>query len=278
MYKVSTTPRSARRFVDRPGLLGPQAMASAALARVRKFFTAYRPGMYFDPAHLRASLAAPLNDAAEETERLFSLGWLSWLADDAAGAEALLQEAVGRAEQSKAVELLALAAYWRARVRLLLERTDAVTEYEGVMRKLSGSPQATAWFVDLLWRAGRVDRAEQVWKSVRTNKRVSGCPEGPFLDVRAMLRRGEFPPAEKLLTETATTNGILYVEKLLLLVWIRATQKQFDAALKILDDVLDGLSSDRRRRAMAWHRRSPPRWHRLLDEITRRSRRLDSRP
>ena len=237
MYLVSKDGHSARRFVDRPNLLGPQAAASTALARLRKLFTAYRPGMYFDVAQLRSVLAAPLADPAEETERLFALGWLNWLSGDLSAAEVSLHEAVGRADQSKAIDLLAAAAYWRARVRLLLKRTDAVAEYEGVMRKLSGSPQGTAWFVDLLWRAGRVDRAEQVWKSVRTNKRVSGCAEGPFLDVRAMLRRGEIPPAEKLLNDTTPTNAILYVEKLLVLAWIRATQKQYDAALKILDDV-----------------------------------------
>jgi hypothetical protein len=237
MYLVSTTARSARRFVDRPSLLGPQAAVSTALVRLHKLFTAYRPGMYFDAAHLRSVLSAPVADAAEETERLFALGWLNWLGGDLSAAEAALHEAVSRAEQAKVIDLLAAAAYWRARVRFLLKRTDAVAEYEGVMRKLSGSPQATAWFVDLLWRAGRVDRAEQVWKSVRTNKRVTGCPEGPFLDVRAMLRRGEIPPAEKLLNETMPTNAILYVERLLLLAWIRATQKQYDAALKILDEV-----------------------------------------
>ena len=61
-------------------------------------------------------------------------------------------------------------------VRVLLGRPDAVAGYESALRRL-GSPQATAWYVDLLWRAGRIDRAEQVWKAVRSNKRVLGCDE-----------------------------------------------------------------------------------------------------
>src|SRR5579872_781800 len=106
MYLTSTHSRSARRFVDRPSLLGPQATAANALVRLRKLFTAYRPGMYFDPAHLRSVLDKPLTDAAQETERFFALGWLNWLGGDPAGAEPLLHEAVGRAEQAKATELL----------------------------------------------------------------------------------------------------------------------------------------------------------------------------
>jgi hypothetical protein len=237
MYQISRQARSAQRFVDRPSPLGPQALAASALARLRKLFNAYRPGLTFDAAHLRSLLSKPFTDAAEETERLFALGWLNRVGGDPAGAEPLLHDAVVRADQTKATDLLAAAAYWRARVRLLLKRADAVTEYENVMRKLSGSPQATAWFVDLLWRAGRVDRAEQVWKSVRTNKRVASCPEGPFLDIRAMLRRGETTPAEKLLNETTPTHCVLYGEKLLLSAWVRATQRQYDDALKLLDDV-----------------------------------------
>ena len=48
-------------------------------------------------------------------------------------------------------------------------------------------------------RGLRVDRAEQVWKSVRGNRRVSGCDEGPLLEARALLRRGEVGPAERVL-------------------------------------------------------------------------------
>jgi hypothetical protein len=237
MYIVSNGPRWAPRFVDRPGLGGPLARTSHALARVRKLFTAYRNGMHFGPEQLRAALAQPLTASAEEVERLFALGWLSWVCGDPAGAEPLLHEATVRAGQEKATDQLAAAAYWRARVRLALKRHDAAAEYEAVMRTLGGSPQATAWFVDLLWRAGRVERAEQVWKSVRTNKRVLGCPDGPLLEARALLRRGEIAPAEKLLNDTTPIHCVLFAEKLLLLAWIRATQKQFDAAAGILDDV-----------------------------------------
>ena len=106
--------------------------------------------------------------------------------------------------------LLARPAYWHARVRLLQGAADAVTEFEAVLRTLGGSPQATAWFVDLLWRAGRVDRAEQVWKSVRGNRRVLGCDEGPLLEARSFLRRGEAGPAERVLQESAPASGVAW--------------------------------------------------------------------
>src|SRR5207245_2802920 len=120
--------------------------------------------------------------------------------------------------------LLARAAYWSARVRILAGRPDAVAEFEAVLRTLGGSPQATAWFVDLLWRAGRVDRAEQVWRSVRGNRRVTACDEGPLLEARALLRRGEAGPAEKVLHDAAPAGGVAWVERRLLLAWALLAQ------------------------------------------------------
>ncbi len=101
-----------------------------------------------------------------------------------------------------------------------------MAEYETILRSLKGSPRGTAWFVDLLWRAGRVDRADQVWKSVRANKKVMSCDEGPLLEARAMLRRGELQPAEKVLNEAAPGSGVAQVERLLLLAWLAVALKQ----------------------------------------------------
>ena len=131
--------------------------------------------------------------------------------------------------------LAARAAYWLARVRLMLGRETAVAEYETALRRLGGSPQATAWYVDLLWRAGRVDRAEQVWKSVRTNKRVLACDEGGLIEGRAALRRGELGQGEKLLREMTPASGVAWVERQLLLAWALADLKRADPAREALD-------------------------------------------
>src|SRR5262245_51613045 len=93
-------------------------------------------------------------------EPTFALGWRHWLNDEAAAAELLLAETMRRHREQGAMEALAESAYWWARVRLLLGHSEALTEFESVLRIRGGSPQATAWYVDLLWRAGRIDRAE----------------------------------------------------------------------------------------------------------------------
>ncbi len=169
-----------------------------------------------------ASAPAP---AGREAERPFALGWLHWLAGNLAAAEPLLIEAVRLARPAEGAPLLAEAAYWLGRVRVLLGRIDAVSEYEAVLKETRGAPQAVAWLVDLLWRAGRVDRAEQVWKSVRGNKKVTACDEGPLLEARVLLRRGEAAPAERLLDEAAPGSGVAQVERRLLLAWTLTTLK-----------------------------------------------------
>ncbi len=184
----------------------------------------------------------------------FSLGWLAWLADDLSEAATLLTEAFNRCPRDSNNDWLPLTAYWRARVRLLLQQPEALADYEAVLRTLKGSPQGTAWFVDLLWRAGRVDRAEQVWKSVRTNKKVTACEEGPLLEARSMLRRGELGPAEKALTEAAPTSGVLQVERCLLLAWISTAQKQPQKVAEWLEQAGQGPYPVRARE----------RWARLL--------------
>ena len=137
--------------------------------------------------------------------------------------------------------LHAEAAYWLGRVRLLLGRSNAVSEYENVLKETRGTPQAVAWLVDLLWRAGRVDRAEQVWKSVRGNKKVTACDEGPLLEARVLLRRGEAAPAERLLNEAAPGNGVVQVERRLLLAWTYMTLKQYERAREQFDAAMEGL-------------------------------------
>jgi hypothetical protein len=249
MYDWARTYLTAPRLRDAPAGADPGAAAPLALGRVRKLLTAYAPGLPVDGARLRAALGAALPQPAREAERLFALGWLRWLEGEAVAAELLLAEAGARARQAPATAapqgeadaaaglpplgpgvLLARAAYWHARVRLRRGRAEAVAEFEAVLRTLGGSPQATAWFVDLLWRGGRLDRAEQVWKSLRGNRRVSGCDEGPLLEARALLRRGELAPAERVLQEAAPAGGVAWVERRLLLAWALAALRQPERA------------------------------------------------
>jgi len=225
--------------LDRPPTVAPGAGAEQALARFRKILTAYLPGMPIDAERLQNALAVALAPA-QELERLFALGFLHWLTGNLTAAEVMLGDAVNRAKQDNATAQLGEAAYWRARVRIQLGRADALGEYENILRTLGGSPQATAWFIDLLFRVGRFDRAEQVWKSVKTNKRVTGCDEGPLLEARGSLRRGEVPLAERVLTEATPANGVVQVERLLLLAWIAVGQKQADKALSLLKQAEQG--------------------------------------
>src|SRR5262249_13089205 len=150
------------------------------------------------PVRLRAALAMPQPDATTEAERELALGWLAWLEGDWARAADLLgsggrepfflpsppegARGTGSGAHAPRSPLLdpAWLPYWRARVGILQHDTSALTDYESALKRLGGSPQATAWYVDLLSRAGRADRAEQVWKAVRANKRVLGCDEGPL--------------------------------------------------------------------------------------------------
>jgi tetratricopeptide (TPR) repeat protein len=240
MYQTASSPRWSQRVLDRPPAVAPSAAAEQALSRVRKILTGYLPGMPLDTERWQMALAAAQPTPARELERLFALGFLHWVGGNLASAEAVLDEAVNRGKQDKATAALGEAAYWQARVRVQLGRADAVGEYESVLRTLGGSPQATAWFIDLLWRVGRVDRAEQVWKSVKTNKRVTGCDEGPLLEARASLRRGEISPAERVLNEAAPVNGVVQVERSLLLAWVATVQKQADKALSFLKQAEQG--------------------------------------
>src|SRR5207244_3522835 len=145
----------------------------------------------------------------------FALGWLAWLEGDLEAALSWL--ALGAGPRS---------AYWLARVRLLAGRSDAVAVYEQALRTFQGSPQATAWFVDLLWRSGAQERAGQVWKSLRLNRRVTACEEATLLEVRAVLAQGDLAAAEKALREAMPAGGVLRAERLLLLTWCLASRQK----------------------------------------------------
>jgi tetratricopeptide (TPR) repeat protein len=251
MYDVAGPWRTARRQGEGEGEAAPPPGAAEVLGRVRRLLGNYLPGMSCDPRRWPLALASGVPDALE-AERLFALGWLRWAAGDPAAAEELLAAADERCRLAPEVEepgalpplgpgvLAARSAYWRARVGVLRGRADAVAGYEAALRRLGGSPQATAWYVDLLWRDGRIDRAEQVWKAVRANKRVAGCDEGPLLEARGCLRRGELGLAEKLLREAAPTNGVAWVERLLLLCWAQAGLRQPDRAAESLRQAGEG--------------------------------------
>src|SRR5439155_3749916 len=129
-----------------------------------------------DRDRLRAALQTPLADPGLEQQRRSALGWLEWLDGHFPSAASFFEGVEG-----------ARAAYWRTRAALLAGRPDAVTAYEQALRTFQGSPQATAWFVDLLWRSGRQERAAQVWKSLRANKRIKECEESALLEARALL-------------------------------------------------------------------------------------------
>lgn len=255
MYQLLPSPRLAQRKLDLPPGVDPGLSARLALARVRKLLSAFVAGMSADPVRLSKALAAPFAEAPLERERLFALGWLSWLAGDNAAAGPLLADAERRCREASSGEapavsaelpsietnqLLARCAYWGARVRLLLDQGGAVGDYEAVMRKLGGDPQATAWYVDLLWRSGKVDRAEQVWKSLRANKRVLGTDDGPLFDARTQLRKGELGPAEKTLREAAPKNGVVWVERQLLLAWALSGMRQHDKAAELVQAARQG--------------------------------------
>jgi hypothetical protein len=232
--------RSEPRQSGVPRPPGPREAAAFALLRVRKLLGGFFPGLAWDAPKLRAALGHPLHPPHLERERLFALGWLGWLEDgDASPLEDA--EALGLAAGDDASTgfpglpplephlLLARCAYWRARVRLR-RGEEAIAPYEAALKKMGGYPQAVVWLVDLLWRAGRAARAEQVWKSARGSRRVQGCDEGPLLDARIHLSRGEMGPAEKALRSASPASGPAWCEMHLLLAWAQANPRRASAA------------------------------------------------
>jgi hypothetical protein len=202
-----------------------------ALCWVRQVLSDCPHGVYVDAPVLQAALAAPFDHPRLDGDRRFALGWLHWLAGDPARAEPPLAEAVEALLPEKAA---GEAAYWLARVRLALGRGDALGEYERALRGSPAGPQGTCWFVDLLWRAGQLDRAEGVWKTVRGNRRVLACDEAPLLEARPMVRRGEAGPAEQVLAGASPRGGVVQAERLLLLAWALAAQNRTEQAIDLL--------------------------------------------
>ncbi len=217
------------------GVAGPSAEARGllALCRVRQVLTDFSPEVPVEEAHLRACLAAPFPQPRLEADRAFALGWLAWLAGDYAAAEPHLAESCRQADDSE-------AAYWLARVRLLLRRPTALADFEQTMRRRPGSPPVTCWYVDLLYRAGQADRAEQVWKTVRTNRRVAAVEEAALLEARGLIRRGEVAQAEHQLKEARPRGGVAQVERQLLLARLLAERAQTEAAERWLQQAEAG--------------------------------------
>jgi hypothetical protein len=231
MYRHSGEPRSSPGQAGEMAGSDPLPPARLALTRVRLALSANTPGMPFDAPRYRAALTAPAA-VEHEAERLFCLGWLYWLDGDAASAEPLFSEAVDQARSTDKADLFAEASYWRVRVGLVLQPVDALASYEMVLRTAGGLPRATAWFVDLLWRAGRVERAEQILKTVGSNRRFASCDEVPLLEARSCLRRGQLAAGERTLKETAPAGTVAQAERWLLLAWIAASQNKHDEAAR----------------------------------------------
>jgi hypothetical protein len=252
MYHGSGTSRSVQRLRDEaPAGPDPATLCRQALTRVRKCLTAWLVGTSPDPARLLTALAVALPQPALDAERFLALGWVSWLQDQLPRAERFLTEAVERSRSLPAPVadapgspeeppplpgpvLLGLAGYWLARVRLGCHRAEALAGYEALLRSLAGSPQATVWFVDLLWRTGAVGRAEQVWKSIQGNRKVLACEEATLLEARGLFRRGEWQPAERILQEARFSSGVNWSERYLLLAWAQASLRQFERARESL--------------------------------------------
>jgi hypothetical protein len=206
-----------------------------ALSRVRQVFSNWEPGSPLQVDELRAALEIPLADASREAERFFAQGWLCWLLGEPQNAEVLLEQAVRHFEQAGASDEGSEAAYWLARVRLRLGRPEQIAAFERVLRSRSGSPRITCWFVDLLWRAGQLERAEQVWKAVRSNRKVTATEEAALLEARLLLHHQEAARAERVLGEAAIRNGVLQVERDLLVVWALVALKQPTHVAALLD-------------------------------------------
>ncbi len=241
MYQASGDARSAESSRETFTPFSPETTARVVLSRIRKLLDAYTPAMTLERARAWGLLTVPFSDPNLERERLFAVGWLHWLNDEPDAATVQWSEVMRHAREQNATEALAEAAYWRARVRLAEGHGEALGEFENVLKTLGGLPRAAAWFVDLLARAGRVDRAEQVWKSVRGNRRVAGCAEGPLLEARMLLKRDEWTQAERLLGEWTPTTAVAWVERLLLLAWIAAHPNRADKARAWLNQAQAGL-------------------------------------
>jgi hypothetical protein len=222
-------PDAARAALESLGPAGPAA-GLLALCRVRLVLTRHDPDLPADGPAWLADLKTPLAHPRLEVERAFARGWLAWLTDEPERAEALLTSAREPMESLGPAGDQAEAAYWRARVQLLLRRPQALAGFEDMMRRRPGSPQTTAWYVDLLGRDGQAGRAGQVWKTVRTNRKVAAVDEACLLEAREHVRRGELDAAEQILRQAEPRGGVVMVERDLLLAWVGAERGRFGEA------------------------------------------------
>jgi hypothetical protein len=69
---------------------------------------------------------------------------------------------------------------------------------------------------------------------------VSACDEGPLLEARSLLRRGEAAPAERLLAGATPGGGVAWVERRLLLAWAAAVLGQFERSREALTQAQEG--------------------------------------
>jgi hypothetical protein len=249
MYQRDHNETGKHWIPDGMATLAPEVRARHALARLRQALDDVSGELAFNPDLVRAGLTVPFEDAGLEGARCFALGWLSWLDGEPGAAEPLLARAIAclPAGSTEAVQ----AAYWLSRVRLLNGQPEAVPAFERRLRSLQGSPQAICWFVDLLWRAGCGERAEQVWKPLRANRRVTTCDEAFLQEARVLLRQGDVTAAERVLFKAVPRGGVAQAERRLLLVWIALGRRQFDEARRRLSTYSAGLSP--RRVLQAWH-------------------------
>ncbi|MFO0879175.1 MAG: hypothetical protein U0840_17665 [Gemmataceae bacterium] len=264
MYDPAEKIRLAGRPLLSPPSTGAAGNLRLALDVVQQVLTEYVPELVWEPAELRAALAARQADVALEAERLFALGWLAWLDGDWTTAETHLAAAASLTEPYPQT------AYWLARMRVLLGHDQPLSCFEGLLRKLAGSPQATTWYVDLLARSGRADRAEQVWKSIRGSKRMAGCPDAPLVEARYLLRKADLDGALALLQEARPGSGVLQVERHLLLAWMLAERGQGEQALQALAKAEAGPYP---RAVLArWRQHIHQRWTgRLIERFRRRA-------
>jgi len=234
MYEARVAMRRADPTLGTPPTNEAVERGLASLARVRTLLTDFVLGMAPDRQVLLQRLETPLPEPPAERERQAACGWLLWWAEQYREAGEQLQTAVAAALAAADKPTLAFAAYWLTRVRLRL-REQALGCFESVLPNLSGWPQSLAYYVDLLWRAGRTDRAEQLWLKVRHNKRLADCPEGALLQARLHLRRCEWNAAEKYLNDHATKNGPMRAEVHLLRAWLWTATKKTAQAAEQLD-------------------------------------------
>jgi hypothetical protein len=226
---LSNNTFAAQRVLEAAPDLDLESAGLLALCWVRQVLTDRPHGTYVDGAILQAALATPFDHPRLEADRHFARGWLHWFSGTPDQAEPLLATGAATLASQKA-DTATEGAYWLARVRLALGRIEAVAEYEKALRTLPASPQATCWFIDLLWRSGQLDRAEGAWKTVRGNRRVTACDEAPLLEARALLRRDETTAAERALTDAHPRGGVVQVERLLLLAWVLSARGEMDRA------------------------------------------------